>query len=631
MSEKHRHIVWITLLSCLLGIPATYASETPTLSVRTSLAKASCLALKDKKTFVWAEYGRHAVQAQTIQKQPFESRGVRRGERISADTTAGEKLHWTVLDGNNQRGGIMIERHTEIGAIDQWQFVQNCQLVQQRAITYDKDGYASELLVVDIQTQKVTATELLNPPVPKLPKIIADKQSVRVALIDSGVNYTLPTINKRLARDETGKLIGMDFWDMDDRPFDAHPAGSNFRVTRHGTKTASLLLNEAPFAELVPYRYPRPDMTRMQALVEHADANNIVIIGLPLGGNRVEEWTAFEKAAKAHPHILFIASAGNNGRNIDQQPVYPAALALDNLLVVTSADDFVQPAERVNWGRNSVDYMLPAEHQMVTDFDGTATQASGSSYAVPRAVAMAARWLKDNRHWQAPELMHEFARRFADGSRVRFVNGGYIADPLDSDPTLITIDNVDLVRAAKNLDYLMPLTVYKLSDNWQASTIKSALAQASSIFAQCNIAFSDIAIKTVSSPEYLRDLHTGSARTLFDNVRTGPDRQHAVAVFAHDTRMQEAFDGEAFGRGNTRSRDWLRDSVWLMHGVQDTGIALAHELFHVLANSGAHNRLAGNLMQTRTTPDQTRLTDEQCTQAIMAAMNNGLISKLDNN
>ncbi len=184
---------------------------------------------------------------------------------------------------------------------------------------------------------------------------------VRVALVDSGVNYLLPAINQRLARRANGSMLGYDFWDLDDLPFDSHPSSSG-RVVRHGTKTASLLLREAPMVELVPYRYPRPDMTRMTDLVLHAVEHDVRIVGLPLGGNLKSEWLAFESAARAHPEVLFVASAGNNSRDIDKKPVYPASLGLDNMLVVTSADDFVRPAEGVNRGRIGVDYLIPAEN-----------------------------------------------------------------------------------------------------------------------------------------------------------------------------------------------------------------------------------------------------------------------------
>lgn len=89
--------------------------------------------------------------------------------------------------------------------------------------------------------------------------------------------------------------------------------------------------------------------------------------------------------------------------------------------------------------------------------------------------------------------------------------------------------------------------------------------------------------------------------------------------------MQDQFTGEAFGLANTRMRPWLENSVWLMLDVDDPGIALAHELFHVLANSGAHVEGQANLMQGNTRPDSTALTAEQCAELQTVGSGNGLL------
>ena len=96
-------------------------------------------------------------------------------------------------------------------------------------------------------------------------------------------------------------------------------------------------------------------------------------------------------------------------------------------------------------------------------------------------------------------------------------------------------------------------------------------------------------------------------------------------LLARDTRMLEAYDGEAFGLGNTRMRPWLTHSVWLMLDVDDPGVALAHELYHVLANSGEHVEGVANLMQGRTRPDSTDLTADQCRAARDTGLANGLL------
>jgi hypothetical protein len=89
--------------------------------------------------------------------------------------------------------------------------------------------------------------------------------------------------------------------------------------------------------------------------------------------------------------------------------------------------------------------------------------------------------------------------------------------------------------------------------------------------------------------------------------------------------MHAQYLGEAFGLGNTRMRPWLANSVWLMLDVEDAGIALAHELYHVLANSGAHVESEPNLMQPRTRPESLNLTTEQCRLAQLNGVDNKLL------
>jgi hypothetical protein len=443
-------------------------------------------------------------------------------------------------------------------------------------------------------------------------------------MVDSGVNYLLPEIKRRLARDADGQLIGYDFWDMDTLPFDAHPVNSGFFLQRHGTRTASLMLREAPDIELVPYRYPRPDMSRMQAMVEHAANNQVVILGMPLGSNKAEDWESFARAARAHPQMLFIVSAGNDGRDIDERPVYPASLDLENLLVVTSADDFVNPAERTNWGRISVDYMVPAERREALDYSGVETRVSGSSYAVSRVTALAARLKTTHPDWRAADIAAELRRRYgpSDSSALDWVSMGYIADPLAGAPiSKQALPDLDIRSPQAQAGFRLSLDILVLDSRWSQQRIEQAVQQAYLVLAQCTVIPGEISIHAINGNDYLRDLATGSARTLLDAVGTAK----LTVVFARDTRMQAQYLGEAFGLGNTRMRPWLVNSVWLMLDVDDAGIALGHELYHVIANSGAHVEGVANLMQARTRPESLALTIEQCRLAQINGIDNGLL------
>lgn len=507
----------------------------------------------------------------------------------------------------------------------------DCKLQIARQINYDDLGQALNITSLDASFAVTGRPQWLNPPLEFIPRNIdesltkasqAGRLALRVGMVDSGVNYRLPMINRRLARDINGALIGYDFWDQDNLPYDAHPLRSEFFVQRHGTRTASLLLSEAPGIELVPYRYPRPDMSRMQALVEHADKHQVAILGMPLGSNQKQDWTAFERAARAHPQMLFVVSAGNDGRDLDEVPVYPAALELDNMIVVTSADDYVRPAERTNWGRSSVDYLIPAENIPLIDYSGDEIYASGSSYAVSRMTALAAKLKIAQPQWTATDIVVELRRRYRNDSVHRWVSTGYVADPLAGRPIRLNPHPALNIRPAEPPPGLrLPLDILVLDQRWTPQRIEQVLQTAYDLLEQCGIGADELSIHTFDGDDYLRDLSTGGARTLLEATATTELR----VVFARDTRMLEPFTGEAFGRDNTHRRPWLTNSVWLMLDVEDAGSALAHELYHVIANSGEHVEGSGNLMQSSTDAGSRWLTAKQCQRAQTHGLANRLL------
>ena len=277
----------------------------------------------------------------------------------------------------------------------------------------------------DLKTLKWTET--LQAPWPEG----RDPGGIRVGLVDSGLAYDLPLFRDRLARDSAGRPLGYDYWDLDPWPYDGDTSRSPFLPVRHGTPVASILAREAPDAALIPFRYPRPDMTRMAALVRRAAEAGARILTMPLGSRDPEDWRGFESALSRYD-ILAVVSAGNDGRDIDSDPVFPAASTLENILVVTSADNFGRLAQGANWGRKSVDVMLPAENRGVVDFRGASGTASGSSYAVPRLAALAVRLLARDPGLSVAALKARILARARPSpyERAGVVAAGWLPDPL---------------------------------------------------------------------------------------------------------------------------------------------------------------------------------------------------------
>lgn len=302
-----------------------------------------------------------------------------------------------------------------------------CKINEAREIVYDDVGRAQSILVYKDDLVTRSGAIPLNPPAPNA----ADPGGVTVGLIDSGVNYTIGPFKKRLARTPDGKLIGRDFWDNDDLPFDADTGRTPFFPLHHGSAVMSVLIREAAMARVVPVRYPRPDMTKMADAVGWLSDQNVRVVNLAMGSNSKGEWQAFHDAARQHPRMLFIISAGNDGRDIDREPVYPAALQLPNAIVVTSSTPDGRLAQGSNWGAESVDIMAPGERVEVIDHRGVPGKASGSSFAVPRITALAVRALAANPDWHGPELRDWVLKRARPLAGEKVTRYGWIPDPLD--------------------------------------------------------------------------------------------------------------------------------------------------------------------------------------------------------
>ena len=151
-----------------------------------------------------------------------------------------------------------------------------------------------------------------DPPVP----LGQDAGGTAVAFMTTGIDYRDPAVAKALARDGEGELIGWDFVDDDNQPFDA---GGN------GTALAKILAASGR-SRLVPVRVDAREpvsLARAVAFVQRTPARLLII---PLASASRDDWLVFEKAARHVSEVLFVASAGD----------YPAALGLDNMVVVSA-------------------------------------------------------------------------------------------------------------------------------------------------------------------------------------------------------------------------------------------------------------------------------------------------------
>jgi hypothetical protein len=209
-------------------------------------------------------------------------------------------------------------------------------------------------LAPTLSTKSIPADK---PPVPPG----RDPGGIAIALIGTGIDYTLPHIAPRLARDGEGELIGWDLHDRDRRPFDQSKGTTLPQWGGDGTQLASLIIG-APTARLVPVRVDPSDPVALANALAFVAQTPARVAVVAMGSSSRPHWEPFRQAAQRFKDVLVLVPAGPT------EPIYPAALGLDNVLAVAAGTTRAEAA----------------------GFGGVTSQVSGAGLAVAAAASAAA-------------------------------------------------------------------------------------------------------------------------------------------------------------------------------------------------------------------------------------------------
>ena len=124
--------------------------------------------------------------------------------------------------------------------------------------------------------------------------------------------------------------------------------------------------------------------------IEYAVKQGIKIINCSFGTNGKSEALHDAVDFAQEKGVLLVVAAGNNGRNIDKDPVYPAAYDDSNILTVAASTSKDKLASFSNWGPEEVDVAAPGDGIRSTYLDGGYRVLDGTSMAAPFAAGLAA-------------------------------------------------------------------------------------------------------------------------------------------------------------------------------------------------------------------------------------------------
>lgn len=212
---------------------------------------------------------------------------------------------------------------------------------------------------------------------------ISDGSTVKIGLIDSGINFTHPEFAAKIGSVVSG-------WDyVDDDPDASDEAGGP--ASGHGTFIAGVMNLAAPGAEVRSYRVldtlGRSDGFRIAKAVIRAVDEGCRVINLSLGMRGRND--ALDDALKyAHDQeVIIIAAAGNDSADIQDLQIFPAERSYS--IAVAAVDSMNIKADFSNYG-GKVDLSGPGTQVYSPFLDTSYAWWDGTSFAAPFTAAVAA-------------------------------------------------------------------------------------------------------------------------------------------------------------------------------------------------------------------------------------------------
>ena len=232
----------------------------------------------------------------------------------------------------------------------------------------------------------------------------------KVAVIDTGVATGHKDLKKNLWRNEgekpdNGKDDDKNGYVDDDYGVDlVRGKGSGVDKNGHGTHVAGIIAARGNnnlgvsglcwSTKIISVRTMDADGRGYSSDgaegIVYAVNNGARVINASYGSTTPTQVEEDAIAYAAEKGAVIFAAAGNDHKNDDKKPVYPAAYPDSNVISVAATDDHDKLASFSNYGKKSVDLAAPGASIASTYKGGEYVKMSGTSMASPLVAAAAA-------------------------------------------------------------------------------------------------------------------------------------------------------------------------------------------------------------------------------------------------
>ena len=277
------------------------------------------------------------------------------------------------------------------------------------------DSYYSKLWAIENTGQDVngeSGTKDADMDVDEAWKLEKGEHDVVVAVLDTGVDYTHNDLadnmwsgNANHGYDFAGDDDGNnDNNPMPDEPYDdkghyhgTHVAGTIGAVGDNNLGVTGVVQNVQIMAVKVfrpkGYAYNSDILEGMDYVSKQIDNGvNIVAINASYGGGGGSNGDTMDQAIQklGDKGVVFCAAAGNDGKNIDNNPTYPASYDATNIITVAASDQNDELASFSNYGKKTVEVAAPGTNILSTYPGNKYAYLQGTSMATPQVTGTVA-------------------------------------------------------------------------------------------------------------------------------------------------------------------------------------------------------------------------------------------------
>lgn len=228
----------------------------------------------------------------------------------------------------------------------------------------------------------------------------ATPKQVKIAIVDSGVDYNHPYLAPLIDRDQVKNNSVLP----DDEILINGPFTQNAETFSHGTAVAFAASQMDQRIGILPYKVT--DGWAIAAGLKEAIKQGPHIVNLSLATKWTYEGQQIYNLMKAHPEILFVVAAGNDGQWLDDPRVksYPTKVNLPNVITVASTDSTGKLSVFTNYGAYNVEVAYIGENVLLPLTQSSFIPMSGTSFSAPLVANVAANMKIQNPKLTASDL-----------------------------------------------------------------------------------------------------------------------------------------------------------------------------------------------------------------------------------